>query len=196
MTVRGGGVPASKPWLLCRGKEWVRRLGASPPMRMTASCRGGRWPCGRKIPFDMLLSRQRFANRLQHLALGSRPSRPGRNTLSVPSNFSSSRYSSEAYVTRSSLDVRIFERLPRAVCSLSSMSAGIPVHATSSDHDLCENGCRPLVQSTIKEENLLWRDSIVLASHAAAVLRGGTAASGRIAAPTVARTAPGGSLTQ
>jgi hypothetical protein len=40
MTVRGGGVPASKPWLLCRGKEWVRRLGASPPMRMTASWSG------------------------------------------------------------------------------------------------------------------------------------------------------------
>jgi hypothetical protein len=29
--------PDRPPWLSCREKEWVRRLGASPPMRMSAS---------------------------------------------------------------------------------------------------------------------------------------------------------------
>jgi hypothetical protein len=29
--------PDCPPWLSCREKEWVRRLGASPPMRMSAS---------------------------------------------------------------------------------------------------------------------------------------------------------------
>src|SRR4029077_20928196 len=29
--------PDRPPWFSCREKEWVRRLGASPPMRMSAS---------------------------------------------------------------------------------------------------------------------------------------------------------------
>src|SRR5271166_3664496 len=37
MTVRGGGHPGAPTWLSCRGVEWARRLGASPPMRMIAS---------------------------------------------------------------------------------------------------------------------------------------------------------------
>src|SRR5205823_8252495 len=36
MTIRGGG-SRFVPWLLCRGKAWVRRFGASLPMRMAAS---------------------------------------------------------------------------------------------------------------------------------------------------------------
>ena len=36
MMVRGGGIRHG-PWLSCRLEEWVRRFGASLPMRMTAS---------------------------------------------------------------------------------------------------------------------------------------------------------------
>src|SRR5215813_6078298 len=39
MTVRGGGDPR-QAWLARRLREWARRLGASPPMRMTASWSG------------------------------------------------------------------------------------------------------------------------------------------------------------
>src|SRR5207253_7180658 len=37
MTVRGGGVPTCFLGFQCRKGEWVRRFGASLPMRMTAS---------------------------------------------------------------------------------------------------------------------------------------------------------------
>ena len=37
MTIRGGGDPPLNPWLPSRCEEWARRLGALPPMRMTAS---------------------------------------------------------------------------------------------------------------------------------------------------------------
>src|SRR5580700_10665258 len=40
---RDPGAPDRPPWLSCRGKEWVRRLGASPPMRMSASWFGSSW---------------------------------------------------------------------------------------------------------------------------------------------------------
>ena len=43
MTIRGGG-SRFVPWLLCRGKEWVRRFGASLPMRMAASWFGSPGP--------------------------------------------------------------------------------------------------------------------------------------------------------
>ncbi len=39
ITVRGGGDPR-QAWLARRLREWARRLGASPPMRMTASWSG------------------------------------------------------------------------------------------------------------------------------------------------------------
>ena len=39
MTVRGGGDPR-QAWLARRLREWARRLGALPPMRMTASWSG------------------------------------------------------------------------------------------------------------------------------------------------------------
>jgi hypothetical protein len=48
MTVRGGGVPG-KPWLSCRCAEWARRLGASPPMRKTASWFGSSRPTEYKV---------------------------------------------------------------------------------------------------------------------------------------------------
>jgi Transposase IS116/IS110/IS902 family len=40
--------PDRPPWLSCREKEWVRRFGASPPMRMR-SCQGMAWQ-GRSTP--------------------------------------------------------------------------------------------------------------------------------------------------
>src|SRR6476619_5117532 len=43
MTIRGGGSRFA-PWLLYRGKEWVRRFGASLPMRMAASWFGSPGP--------------------------------------------------------------------------------------------------------------------------------------------------------
>src|SRR5271169_3728363 len=52
MTVRGGGVPA-QTMALCRGKEWVRRLGASPPMRMTASWLGSLDPPNTRLWRDL-----------------------------------------------------------------------------------------------------------------------------------------------
>ena len=48
MTVRGGGVPG-KPWLSCRCAEWARRLGASLPMRKTASWSGSLRPTEYKV---------------------------------------------------------------------------------------------------------------------------------------------------
>ena len=45
---RGGGVPG-KRWLSCRCAEWARRLGASPPMRMTASWSGRYGPTEYKV---------------------------------------------------------------------------------------------------------------------------------------------------
>ena len=48
MTVRGGGVP-QKPWLSCRCAEWARRLGASLPMRKTASWSGSFRPTEYKV---------------------------------------------------------------------------------------------------------------------------------------------------
>ena len=42
MMVRGGGDPR-QAWLVRRLREWARRLGALPPMRMTASWFGYAW---------------------------------------------------------------------------------------------------------------------------------------------------------
>ena len=55
MTVRGGGVPR-KPWLSCRCAEWVRRLGASLPMRTSASWFGSlRDPPNTRLRHDMFV---------------------------------------------------------------------------------------------------------------------------------------------
>jgi len=51
MMVRGGGVPR-KPWLSCRCAEWARRLGASLPMRKTASWFGSLGPPNTRLRHD------------------------------------------------------------------------------------------------------------------------------------------------
>ena len=53
MTVRGGGVPLN-PWLSCRCEEWVRRLGASLLMRMSASWSGPSRPTEYKVAARLL----------------------------------------------------------------------------------------------------------------------------------------------
>ena len=49
MTVRGGGVPTCFLGFNAEMGEWVRRLGASLPMRMTASWFGSLGPTGYKV---------------------------------------------------------------------------------------------------------------------------------------------------
>ena len=58
MTVRGGGVPR-KPWLSCRCAEWARRLGASLPMRKTASWSGSLRPTEYKVAARLFVRHQR-----------------------------------------------------------------------------------------------------------------------------------------
>ncbi len=58
MTVRGGGVPR-KPWLSCRCAEWARRLGASLPMRKTASWFGSLRPTEYKVAARLFVRHQR-----------------------------------------------------------------------------------------------------------------------------------------
>jgi hypothetical protein len=42
LTIRGGG-NRQRTWHRCRRREWARRPGALPPMRMTASWSGSKW---------------------------------------------------------------------------------------------------------------------------------------------------------
>ena len=58
MTVRGGGVPR-KPWLSCRCAEWARRLGASLPMRKTASWSGSFRPTEYKVAARLFVRHKR-----------------------------------------------------------------------------------------------------------------------------------------
>ena len=58
MTVRGGGVPR-KPWLPCRCAEWARRLGASLPMRKTASWSGSLRPTEYKVAARLFVRHKR-----------------------------------------------------------------------------------------------------------------------------------------
>ena len=58
MTVRGGGVPR-KPWLSCRCAEWARRLGASLPMRKTASWSGSLRPTEYKVAARLFVRHKR-----------------------------------------------------------------------------------------------------------------------------------------
>src|SRR5438034_11691147 len=52
MTVRGGGVPTCFLGFQCRKGEWVRRFGASLPMRMTASWFGSLDPPNTRLRRD------------------------------------------------------------------------------------------------------------------------------------------------
>jgi hypothetical protein len=79
MTVRGGGVPC-EPWLSCRFLEWVRRLGASLPMRNTAS-----WVWGLRILTEYKAAARSFVPRHAGLPSYRHPDAPSMPSCSKPS---------------------------------------------------------------------------------------------------------------